>query len=231
MPATARRPTLSELADNPGYTIKDRRERVNDHEARAVRRAEIRLQLAEAKRLESRLIELRDLDVRINEEKERLAAEHVAACRPLQARLSEIEKAQIKLISERQPQAPSLEAERRELLADLEKLNVELETAIAGQDGLLSRNHRDAVEVGRQFGELPAEHKLIHSAPRPLQIALQVAKSVEAAASARLDALEDRLRFAHGDEVLTAIRDDALLAVQAASARAQAAYQACIDAD
>lgn len=113
----------------------------------------------------------------VNQRKEKLAADHCDAAEPLQARLKEIEVQQIASIKSREPACPELEAERSGLIAKLQAMNSDLQSAILREDFTLTQLEADRIVAAKKTVTCTLEHELINSASAPARIAMMVAKS------------------------------------------------------
>ena len=126
--------------------------------------------------------------------KESLANSHVAGLGPIQKSLQEIERRQIAEIVGKQSSDPDLEQRRKSLLEEISRRNAELESAIAAEDRLLGVLYEERRIAGQQSGDSVSTAELIATARADLAVGLQVARSRNDWAIARLRAAEESRR-------------------------------------
>ena len=176
-------------------------------ERRLAVRAEVKEKIARAQLAEVRLGEIDATIAAVNERKEMFAAEHVAAARPIQQELGEIEQRAIDAIVKREPTDSAADARRKELLADLESLNRDLESSIAAEDKTLTRLFTDRFTTAKLCNESVLVGDLLRLARPDLKIASEVAESARRWAEHRLNSATERAtKFGRSDFVAAEIR-------------------------
>jgi hypothetical protein len=207
----------------------DPAERAAIENERKIKRAELRTKIAEHKLLDSEYARLTDTIDEVNQQKESLAAEHVAACAPLQAELAKIEKKLVTALANKETTDAKAEARRWELLADIQKLNGVLAGKIAAEDRLLAETENQRREIGMKAAKLAVESDLIDYARPDLLVAIKVAQHTVEWAERRLRSAQEKIGYIGRTELLTAELKAAEAALEAARQEQHRAYEAVIN--
>lgn len=194
---------------------------------RVIKRAEIRRKIAKAQVALLRHAELGEAIERVNQEKERLAAEHAQAAAQIQASLAAIETAQIAALQNRLP-LPD-DGDRRDLLNALHELNANLETAILAQDRLLSKLEQDRTATARQCNIQTLETDLLQCGRPDLVVRMKVCQSAERWAVARQESGVKQIKDFGHTAYLDAELEAADIALEAARAATAEAYRVVIE--
>lgn len=209
----------------------DQAERQRAEEAersRLSRRGQAKQKLAEAGRAELQRQQAVGTIAEINARKERLAASHVEAAKPIQERLKLIEAKQIEAIKRRMPTCPDLESERETLLARIREMNVVLAAAVQREDSLLATVQDEYRQAAEDCNTCLIISELINLASPQATVAMQVARSSVQWAKARLASAAER----HLERATPFIVAELALAQRLAAEAEQAerdATQAAID--
>ncbi len=161
---------------------------------RLQRRAAVKERIAAAQIAETRWREINSAIDAAQADKDSLAAEHVAACAPIQAELGRIEKEFVTAVVAREEIDPIRDARRRELLAQLETLNRELSTAVRDGDEQIGRLGIERREVGLKTVDTTAASELVTLGRPDLVLSLRVAEQSVQWTQARLLKARDDLR-------------------------------------
>lgn len=192
---------------------------------RLARRKHLRRELAESAIAEQRRLEFVAAIADETARKDQAASDHVATCAPLQAELKELEERQIEAIVARQPADPQNESRRAELLAELQRLNTNLQDAIASHDRTLAQLEQKRLEQAQRCATSTLESELMQTASIEAQSKLHVAACAVRWALARFDASQARSHCPQTD----AERQAAAQAAEEAEKAQRAAVRLCID--
>lgn len=218
-------PNLPQVPEPP--TEEEQRER---EAIRLQRRHAIRLRIAAARLAESRWREISTAIEEITAQKESSVAEHVAACAPIQTELKAIHEAEVTALVAKQSFDPALERRRKDLAAELDRRNADLQSSIAEHDRQLGELGRARREAGLESGVSTLENELLHFGRPDQVVRLRVLQARSLAASERLTFVRSAdMRGRTPDAYHKAIVDDAAAEVARLTKETDALFQEIVD--
>lgn len=192
------------------------------HEAR---KKEIARQMAESDLAEAKL---RDIDAAIaeqNQKKETLAADHVAECEKLQAKLSKLEAEQVDAIVTRKDFPESKAEQRRTLALELHQRNARLATAIAEVDAVLAGLAEERRNVAVQITRPVLVLELVNASPPELRRRHRSVSITLEHARARLEAAREKQAAGVSSPWLTAEIEEATWLAESTQRHADELFQ------
>lgn len=195
-------------------------------DARLQLRERIKRQIAESAVAETRLNELYEVIQTLEARKESLAADHVAACRPIQKELSLLRENQVSRILSGDD-TDSDESRRIELQNKLAELNAKLEKQIADVDSSLTPLHREKFVVAKQV-DTTLRTDLMHACSAENRIRLSVARSRCDWLYGRVASVRDAMNERPHDKLLPHMLADAEKMLFDAERLSSEAVDACV---
>jgi hypothetical protein len=195
---------------------------------RLEKRESIKREIAEAALAEQRHGELSAAIDQVGVDKERVGAEHVSKCEPIQRELVEIQRRLVDAVIEKKPASEKLTARRKELEEQIRANNVALETALAELDRTLGELARARREAGLASNSCVLRNELIRFARPDLLLRMRLANDRCQAVENRRYGIEERrgrIPAAYYDALLAEVQEEA----RRAKETADAAYKAVID--
>ena len=191
-------------------------------------RERLKRQLAESDVAESRVEEIYQAIGTLNNEKERLASQHVAECGPLQNALTELHKRRVDRLLVGESDAPGDDERRIELQNEIEQANQRLEKSIADIDETLARLQTELRGVAKGINPT-LRNDLTHSASTENRVKMQVALSRNEFLRRRVEQLAEAIRERRQDMLLQAMLADAAMMLSDSERLSKAAIAACVN--